>query len=485
MKQRALIAAVFLTIGWSGYATRQVVHPDSVIINKMEVIDPDAMLQQYLWDALHATTVKEQQESDTLLTDQRGSTIRKYNGSFQFSIPKYLEPIHVDSLLLSANPLFIDLVYMGLPLKFEWNLSNDFHSLNPVKQSNNWIKGILLPVIPKTTEQIISDLRHEALCEITRKSTHLYRLRYDQLPDPNGTKSHIIEGKPIRDVRFVDDDKLNARNNGRLVVQKARISPWKHRASVLAQFTQNSVSTNWHQGGSDNVAILGILSGQLNYDNKKSIQWDNNAEWRMGFNSVEGGLRWLNTNDDVVKANSKLGIKAGGNWFYSGSVDFSTQLFDSYKGVQSTDIKTAFLTPVRLNIGMGLDYKYKKIFSLLLSPVSYKYIYVKDPVRVNPNSFGVKTGENVLSEVGSSFRAVVSYPLTPELQIDSKLWFYTNYQKVEIDWEIVGNYTINRFMSTRLSFNPRYDNTVIMAASEKAELQYKQLLSVGFSHRFK
>jgi len=51
---------------------------------------------------------------------------------------------------------------------------------------------------------------------------------------------------------------------------------------------------------------------------------------------------------------------------------------------------------------------------------------------------------------------------------------------VEIDWEIVSNFTINRFLSTRLTLNPRYDNTII---GQKAYLQFKELLSFGFSYK--
>jgi hypothetical protein len=233
------------------------------------------------------------------------------------------------------------------------------------------------------------------------------------------------------------------------------------------------------------VAVLGIASGNLNYDDKKYIQWENNAEWHLGFNTLPGDtLHMLGTNDDILKINSKLGIKAAGNFFYSGSLDFSTQFFNSYKGINSTVLKTSFLTPVRLNIGAGIDFKYKKIFSLMFSPIAYKYIYVNDTVHVDPNLFGIQRGKNVLSEIGSSFTALVSYPVTHEIQLDSKLSFYTNYQKVQVDWEIVCNMVINRFMSTRISINPRYDNTAIMPNGDKAQIQFKQLVSVGFSHRF-
>jgi len=197
----------------------------------------------------------------------------------------------------------------------------------------------------------------------------------------------------------------------------------------------------------------------------------------------------LSTNDDVLKINSKLGIKAAGNFFYSGSVDFSTQFFSSYKGINSYELKAAFLAPVRLNISAGLDYKYDKIFSLMVSPFSYKYIFVNPVVesatgkQIDPNLFGIKTGQNVLSEVGSSIKATYSAPITNEIQMDSKFSFYTNYQKVEIDWEIVANMSINRYLSTRISLNPRYDNTVIEKNGSVARMQFKQFLSVGFSHK--
>jgi hypothetical protein len=54
---------------------------------------------------------------------------------------------------------------------------------------------------------------------------------------------------------------------------------------------------------------------------------------------------------------------------------------------------------------------------------------------------------------------------------------------VEIDWEIVTNFTVNRYLSTRLAINPRYDNTVILPNNEKAKIQFKELLSFGFSYR--
>lgn len=402
-----------------------------------------------------------------------------------FRQPKDLAPVQIDSLILQSNPFYIDLVYENPPLNFNWNLNSDFRTLYYGSKPSSLTFNTYEPIKTTTPEQFIYALRNEMRRNISRTSADLYAFTFDQLPDPEGNKNHLIHAKKIEKIHFVDDNNEQEYTKQRIIVKKPQLGPWQHSATALAQFSQNSVSSNWYQGGTNNLSVLGILSGKLSYDDKKSIQWENSAEWKVGFNTVAGdSLRMLSTNDDVIKINSKLGIKAGGNWFYSGSVDFSTQLFSSYKGINSTVKKTSFLTPVRLNIGVGLDYKYKKIFSLMLSPVSFKYIYLDDNL-VDPKLFGIQTGKHELTEIGSSFKATYSYAPVREIQLDSKFSFYTNYQKVEIDWEMVCNFTINRFMSTRISFNPRYDNTVIEKAGERAKIQYKQLLSVGFSHKFK
>ncbi|HEY5590893.1 MAG TPA: DUF3078 domain-containing protein [Paludibacter sp.] len=507
MKFKSLITFTFLIYMVQANAMQPVEQSDSLRITLQGVIDPDSLLENISIDSklkpktlitlpktplllAHPKTeinsvnvYNEKQAFDSLMNVK---SIESKNSTNSFTIPTNIKPMHIDTLVLRANPFFIELVYENIPLNFDWNLHSDFCKLCYGKKATSLTENAYKPIKIQTSDQFIADLRRDARNEITRKAINLYAFRFDQLPNPNNNKNFKIKGKPLEKIQFVDDEEVFNAENRKMYIKKIQVSPWQHKSSVLAQFSENAVSSNWYQGGSSNVAVLGILSGQLNYDNNRSVQWENNAEWRMGFNTVSGDtLHMISTNDDVVKINSKLGIKAGGNWFYSGSVDLSTQLLNSYKGINSTELKTSFLTPVRVNIGVGFDYKYKKLFSLMISPVSYKYIYMNDCVNIDPNLFGIKKGENVLSELGSSFKAVFSYAPIREIQLDSKFSFYTNYQKVEIDWEMVCNFTINRFMSTRISFNPRYDNTVIEKNGEHAMLQYKQLLSVGFSHRFR
>lgn len=427
------------------------------------------------------TVSKKQLVADSTITEKQ---IVAKDSIIKFTIPEFVEIIPHDTLHLKTNPFFIDIVFRELPLLENLEPKFDFGVFYFNSTKFKYLHGYVNTISSKSAAQLIDDLRQNTYKNISKSKLCLFAVRHDQLPDPNGIKNHIIDGRNLSKVKFVNGD-LIGKSNNKLIVKKETLGPWYYKANALAQFSQNYVSPNWYKGGNSNVAVLGILQGSMNYDNKKSIQWENSGEWRMGFNSVEGEtIRMFSTNDDVIKFNSKLGVKAGGKWFYSGSVDVSTQFFNSYKGINSTDLKASFLAPLRLNIGVGFDYKYKKYLSLMISPLSYKYIYVNEKTKISHNLFGVKDDENHLSEIGSSFKAVVSLPITHEIQLESKLSFYTNYEKVELDWELVCNMTINRFMSTRISFNPRYDNTVIETAGNKAEWQFRELLSVGFSHKF-
>ena len=488
MKLKVFSAVLFLLFQTALYSNTICLN-DSVVPYDVDAeYDLDAMLDSVAGSSAN----KAQPVGDTTrikykFSDPELSPVEKVDTSLHFyDIYNLISEnnFRIDTLVLQNNPLFIDLVYKEFhtPLNLKEHLFpyTYFFGVKPLTLTQR----IYQPVEVPSVDKIITDLRAATFKDFAINNPKFFVFKYEKLPGTEDVKSQMIANQNFQRMQLVDNSKYVNTKDTKLIVKKIEASPWKSKANGLVQFSQNYVSNNWYQGGSQNIAVLGILTGQLNYDDKKNVQWDNNAEWRVGFNSVDGDtLRLLNTNDDIFKINSKLGIKAGGNWFYSGSVDFSTQLFHNYKAINSTVMKASFLTPVRLNIGVGLDYKYKKLFSLMVSPVSYKYIYVNDNVNVNPNLFGIAKDENVLSEIGSSFRAQFSYAPVREIQIDSRLSFYTNYEKVEVDWEIVSNFTINRYLSTRLSLNPRYDNTLILANGEKAKLQFKELLSFGFSYK--
>ena len=72
-----------------------------------------------------------------------------------------------------------------------------------------------------------------------------------------------------------------------------------------------------------------------------------------------------------------------------------------------------------------------------------------------------------------------------EVALETKFYMYTNYHDVEMDLEVNCDFIITRFFSARLMLHPRYDTSVIMDGDTRAKMQFRELLSIGFAHKFR
>ena len=262
-------------------------------------------------------------------------------------------------------------------------------------------------------------------------------------------------------------------------------SPWIKEARTMVQLTQNYVTPNWYKGGYPSLALLIHLKGNITYK-RGDLYWENTAELREGISTTSKSdtLHRLNSTDDLFRIYSKLGYQVYSKLYVSALVDFQTTLSRSWKENQNY-LKTGFLTPIRFNIGLGLDYKPITGLSITFTPGTYKLVYanISDEKIVWVGDFGIDRGKNLLSEFGSSLRVEWTYKPLREIQLYSLLYFYTNYRAVEIDWQIEVDFIINRFLSTHLTLHPRYDTTV--KSTEPIYPQFKELLSIGFNHYFR
>ncbi len=261
-------------------------------------------------------------------------------------------------------------------------------------------------------------------------------------------------------------------------------TPWRKEATLMLQITQNYVTRNWYQGGSSSFAGLGIAKGQINYITDR-FTWENTGEWRMGGSTVSAdSLHKVNTTDDLFRVYSKANLKVVPKLFASFSVELETRLLPTYKS-NSMQLKSAPFSPLRFNAAIGLDYKPVKNLSISVSPLSYKVIHVSDTARVTVTDYGLEPGQKTQHNIGSSVRIEYLWKPVREVSIESKFYMYTNYRHVELDLEVNCDFIINRFMSARLMLHPRYDTSVIMEGDTHAKPQFRELLSIGFAHKFR
>ena len=286
----------------------------------------------------------------------------------------------------------------------------------------------------------------------------------------------VIEKAWIKDAEEDRNDVIEA-------IRKMR-SPWRREATLMVQLTQNYVTSNWYQGGSSSFAALGIAKGQISYIRDR-FTWENFGEWRMGGSTISAdSLHKVNTTDDLFRIYSKANLRIVPKLFTSFSVELETRLLPTYKS-NSNQLKSGPFAPVRFTAAFGLDYKPVKNLSVSFSPLSYKMIHIMDTVRVPVTEYGLKAGEQTQHNVGSSVRLEYTWKPVREVALETKFYMYTNYRAVELDLEVNCDFIINRFMSARLMLHPRYDSSVIMDGDTHAKIQFRELLSIGFAHKFR
>jgi len=261
-------------------------------------------------------------------------------------------------------------------------------------------------------------------------------------------------------------------------------TPWRKEATLMLQITQNYVTPNWYQGGSSSFACLGIAKGQIGYYSDR-FTWENTGEWRAGCSTISAdSLHKVNTTDDLFRIYSKANLRIVPKLFTSASVEFETRLLPTFKS-NSHDLKSGTFSPLRFNCAIGLDYKPVKGLSLSFSPLAYKVVYVMDTARVNVTEFGLKAGEQTQHNLGSSLRLEYTWNPVREFSMETKFYCFTTYRDVELDLEVNCDFIINRWLTARLTLHPRYDTTVIMEGDDHAKIQFRELLSIGFAHKFR
>lgn len=268
-------------------------------------------------------------------------------------------------------------------------------------------------------------------------------------------------------------------------VVKKENEAWNLKGNLALQFSQYYVTDNWYKGGTSNATFLTIFDYNITYK-KKRIIWENDFDVKIGFyNTAEDTIRAFRVNNDVFKINSMFGYQT--KWskkaYYTAALEFNTSLFKGYKKTNSNDVVTSFLSPSRLFLSAGLDYKHSKNTTIRVSPVAYKVIFLMPHSDIDPLTVGLDSTELSTGYPGYMIQAKLNWKFNKEIQITSDFDLFSSYncRNIEFDWETIGKFTINRFLSTRLSLIMRFDNT---PKDERAKIQIQEQLSFGFSYHF-
>ena len=281
---------------------------------------------------------------------------------------------------------------------------------------------------------------------------------------------------------------LNPELNDEVILVTRRPNFWKFSGNVSLQFTQNYVSDNWFQGGESNYSGLAMANLNLNYDNKQRIQWENKLQLQLGFqtNKSDAYHKFKATNN-LIRLTSKFGHKAVSTLYYTGQILTWTQIVPQYDN-NSMNLRSEFLGPLYLNLSVGIDYKWNiRRFSgnIYMAPVAYNLRYISNGDLWYKH--GIPEGKHSLHDAGSSIQINWKVEIWKNINWQSRMYFFTNYSYINYEWENTFNFTINRYLSTKLFLYPRVDTSRDFSngvEGRSKHFMFKEWLSLGLNYNF-
>lgn len=264
---------------------------------------------------------------------------------------------------------------------------------------------------------------------------------------------------------------------------------WKFSGSGSLQFSQNYFSDNWYQGGENYYSFLSLLTLNANYDNKQNIQWENRLEARLGFQTTGKAetRHAMKPTDNLLRLTTKLGYKAYKTLYYTTQVQAYTQLVPLYES-NSDNIRTNFLSPLNLTVSVGLDYKFatknnKFRGNVYLAPCSYNMRYVSNVDLATKH--GIEAGRHAYHNFGPSITVNAYWQILKNLSWNARMYWISNFDYTNIEWENTFNLTINKYLSARLFVYPKFDDSSARYKSEDGSFfMIKEMLSVGFNYNW-
>ncbi len=280
--------------------------------------------------------------------------------------------------------------------------------------------------------------------------------------------------------------------------EEAPAKPWTKAGFIGLKFTQASF-TNWASGGENALALDAQFTYQADF--KKDVHlWQNRIEFGFGGNQMSDDP--LKKTTDKIYLNSNYGYQVQRVLYVSAMLTYESQFANGYN--YSGDIRTyvsRFMAPGYLTAGIGITWTPAKMFSLVVTPVTYKGTYVLDQYLADQHSFGVKDGHKTLNELGANVKAELNYDIMKNINLYSRLNLFTDYlrgkevKNIDVAWDVQINMTINKWLSASVSTNLVYDNDIKLLDKKKGpdgeiieskcpKIQFKEILAIGLQYNF-
>jgi len=263
---------------------------------------------------------------------------------------------------------------------------------------------------------------------------------------------------------------------------------WRKGGIYSLNLSQGSLS-NWAAGGEDfSLALSSVLSLYCFYKKGKH-SWDNTFDFNVGYiKTTSLGSR---KNDDRFDLLSKYGYGISDKLSVAVLANLRSQFFKGY--TYPGNVKTfssSFMAPGYLLLGAGLDYKPTKDLSIFLSPVTARWVIVKDTALSNKGLYGVTPGKKTNLEFGAfasiSYLKEINKLVTYKGRLDLFSNYRNNPQNVDLYMTNTLNIRISKILSATWGLDLIYDDDTKLFGKNRRSpaLQVRSLVGIGLLVKF-
>lgn len=306
---------------------------------------------------------------------------------------------------------------------------------------------------------------------------------------------------PLSASAQVDESLINDENRAAFREAAGDTTGWRFGGTFGLNFNQSHFS-NWAAGGQDAVSTTAVTSLFAIYTNKRS-HWETTLDLAYGLLSQDGNP-FIKT-DDRIDLLSKYGYQLDNEKFYlTGLLNFRTQFAPGYAiadGRNEGPRVSDFMAPAFSIASLGLDYMPNEKFSAFIAPVAGKTTIVN--VESLAPAFGLDAGETFRLEFGAFARMQYRNDIFENVNLLTRVDLFSNYlentKNVDVNWETLITFKINKWLSTTLTTQLIYDDDVkfgarpaevvdgveVTPAEEgSARTQFRQIFALGLAFSF-
>lgn len=319
-----------------------------------------------------------------------------------------------------------------------------------------------------------------------------------EVMDREGVRFHVDDGVYFRKYQrrryksqYIIPEYAVDQNLRDVQLRKIEPNPWDLSGIGSITLSQTYLS-NWAKGGESTIAT--IFRGDFNAKYiKGKHKWEN--MFRMKFGLMKLGAKEIRKNEDFWELNSNYGLKASKKWYYSIGFNLKSQFAKGYKYPNDSVVVSNFFSPGYLYSSLGLEYTPSKKNRFLLSPVTFKSVFIIDTSMVEHTQYGIPQYSKSKRELGAYVKINYTFNFNDDIYLENHFHLFTDYKslkKIDLDWEANLRVNIGPFFIINFSIHLMYDNDVTFPVYDdsgaeigrESKLQFKEYLGLGAAYKF-